>query len=133
MEYQKNSRRSHDSIIEWVKLWGFGLVLPQSCSAACPGPGLEPRLVLLPAQCQELCQGRAVLGLGPWQSCHTASVAREGQGLNHLHSFLKAQTVFGMSFVFRVFHVHGVSKTFFILIKVIIPIFVIKARNSVVL
>lgn len=64
MEYQKNSRRSHDSIIEWVKLWGFGLVLPQSCSAACPGPGLDHRLVPLQPNARELCQGRAVLGLG---------------------------------------------------------------------
>lgn len=71
--------------------------------------------------------------MGAWAELHTGSAVWEGQGFNHLHSFLKAQTVFGMSFVFRVFHVHGVSKTFFILIKVIIPIFVIKARNSVVL
>lgn len=38
-----------------------------------------------------------------------------------------------MIFVFRVFHVHSVSKLFFILIKVIILIFIIKTRNSVVL
>lgn len=75
-----------------------------------------------------------MLGLGALAELpHGFCSVGGGQGLNHLHSFLKAQTVFGMSFVFRVFHVHGVSKTFFILIKVIIPIFVIKARNSVVL
>lgn len=65
MEYQKNSRRSHDSIIEWVKLWGFGLVLPQSCSAAQPWPpGLEPRLVLLPAQLEGAVPGPGCVGTG---------------------------------------------------------------------
>lgn len=65
MEYQKNSRQSHDSIIEWVKLWGFGLVLPQSCSAARPWPqGWSRGLSCSQPNWRELFQARAVLGLG---------------------------------------------------------------------
>lgn len=75
MEYQKNSRRSHDSIIEAVGVWvGFAPELLYSSA-------LEPRLVLLPAQLGELFQALAVLGLGPWQSCHTGSVVWEGAGI----------------------------------------------------
>lgn len=131
MEYQKNSRRSHDSMIERVKLWGFGLVLPQSCSAARAWPRAGAKACPAPSPAVP---GLGCAGIGgPGRAATRVLYCGRGQGLNHLHSFLKAQTVFGMSFVFRVFHVHGVSKTFFILIKVIIPIFVIKARNSVVL
>lgn len=58
MEYQKNSRRSHDSIIEAVGVWvGFAPELLYSSA-------LEPGLVLLPAQLGELFQALAVLGLG---------------------------------------------------------------------
>lgn len=61
MEYQKNSRRSHDSIIEWVKLWGFGLVLPQSCSAAWPWPRAGAKACPTPSPtARELFQARAV-------------------------------------------------------------------------
>lgn len=49
MEYQKNSHRSHDSIIEWVKLWGFGLVCPRAALLPSPGPGPRAGVKACPA------------------------------------------------------------------------------------